>query len=170
MSNGFFRRPIDQRYDYPNLTNVEAYHKYLLIYKSSPNKWLMPNPDPVIKSYLISQYYKTGTYHKIRLRNLTRVYEERATGKDNILPWVNGVLTYDEYLTTVHWKIIASEVKEIADNKCQICESEEKPHHAHHISYEIKGIEFLPISNLKKMLCVCGSCHKKLHDIQEAGR
>lgn len=76
---------------------------------------------------------------------------------------------YQAYLETPYWKIVRAEIEIKAGHACQLCNSKEKPFHIHHSTYSILFRELTEI-NRERMVCLCESCHKKFHGIQEAGR
>jgi hypothetical protein len=65
---------------------------------------------------------------------------------------------YKKYIKTKKWKTISKEVKERANNKCEICGSETKlvAHHHNYINIYNETHEDL--------LCVCNRCHETIHD------
>ncbi len=64
---------------------------------------------------------------------------------------------YKKYIKTKKWKTIAKEVKERANNKCEICGSERKlvTHHHNYVNVYNETHDDL--------LCVCNRCHETIH-------
>lgn len=67
---------------------------------------------------------------------------------------------YDWFLASRYWKIVATKVKEMAENKCAIC-AKSGALEAHHRTYEHHLHEHLHLSDL---ICLCNSCHSKFHN------
>lgn len=69
---------------------------------------------------------------------------------------------YRAYLQSPHWKEVSAQCKERYDNKCAICGSTEDLN-VHHWTYERIGDE-----HPQDLICLCRSCHKHAHDIQDS--
>jgi hypothetical protein len=67
--------------------------------------------------------------------------------------------TYQDYLDSDYWKTIAAYVKWLRGGRCQMCNST-RSLHAHHRTYEHKGIEH---KYLEDLVVVCGKCHSAHH-------
>ncbi len=70
------------------------------------------------------------------------------------------LLGYSQFLQTPYWWAVSQRVKELAGNRCQICNSGVDLH-AHHRSYECHGTEHL---HLGELTCLCDKCHGKAHN------
>lgn len=66
-------------------------------------------------------------------------------------------LNYNDYITSKEWKVIASKCKYLAENKCEVCNSEHDLQ-AHHYNYK-----FLFSERSKDVFCLCDNCHKSYH-------
>lgn len=71
-------------------------------------------------------------------------------------------MAYDEYLHTPYWIIISRFMKVINNYTCQIC-GRTHSMNVHHKTYRCIGYEYLDLE--KKLMCVCSSCHEKIHNI-----
>lgn len=71
---------------------------------------------------------------------------------------------YQKYLQSDHWLKISEETKRLAGYKCQVCNSSDQLH-THHRTYERKGDELQA-----DLVCLCASCHKLFHNVDEAAR
>lgn len=69
-------------------------------------------------------------------------------------------LAYDRYLMTPFWRSISKIVKDMAINRCVVCDSPDKLN-AHHRKYPNRGYEILNIS--RYLTCLCEVCHSKFH-------
>jgi hypothetical protein len=69
------------------------------------------------------------------------------------------IMPYDEYLKTAHWKLTREDALERAQQRCQVCNTDKRPLHVHHRSYERRGME-LP----EDLTVLCGNCHKLFHE------
>lgn len=67
---------------------------------------------------------------------------------------------YDWFLASRYWKIVATKVKEMAENKCAICAKSNRLE-AHHRTYEHHLEEH---NHLEDLICLCNSCHAKFHN------
>ena len=65
---------------------------------------------------------------------------------------------YEEYLLTEHWKMARDSVLLFWDNRCMICNSEEKIH-VHHRTYVRLGDE-----QMNDLVPLCEECHSLFHD------
>ena len=68
-----------------------------------------------------------------------------------------GCLSYQEYLSTPHWKRVRKEALKRAGYKCQLCNSE-SPLHVHHRTYERLGYE-----EPGDIIALCAKHHKQFH-------
>lgn len=73
---------------------------------------------------------------------------------------LKNLLTYDDFLVTLYWKIISTTVKRNAGNKCSKC-GHRKKLQAHHTDYSILGEEWKHIGT--KLICLCEKCHRTIH-------
>jgi len=64
---------------------------------------------------------------------------------------------YKEYLKSKHWKNKRKEFYKTTEAKCSWC-GETKNLNLHHLTYDNIGNE-----KLEDLICLCASCHKKLH-------
>jgi hypothetical protein len=69
-----------------------------------------------------------------------------------------GIMDYDAYLLTEHWKIVSDEAKRLADYRCRLCNAGGELH-THHRTYANLGHE--PQGDL---IVLCKKCHKKFHN------
>jgi len=67
--------------------------------------------------------------------------------------------TYQAYLASPAWKLVADTVKQRAGYKCQVCNSETDLQ-AHHRTYEHRGRE---MEHLGDLICMCKRCHSIFH-------
>jgi len=70
-------------------------------------------------------------------------------------------MSYNKYLETDYWKGIRNSVCERDDNKCRLCNSNEKIC-VHHRTYEYIGEE-----NLNELITLCNNCHYAFHKTHE---
>lgn len=70
-------------------------------------------------------------------------------------------MPYDDFLKTPYWKAIATYVKNEAKRQCQMCGKYGGKLNVHHKTYKHHGEE---LSHIDDLICVCGPCHKKLHN------
>lgn len=73
--------------------------------------------------------------------------------------------TYEQFLKSGYWEIIADEVKRRAGYKCSLCYSGGCLN-AHHRTYKHHGLEHLYMEDL---ICLCKKCHEKFH-LSEDGK
>ena len=72
---------------------------------------------------------------------------------------------YREYLQSDIWKEKRDRAIKRADNKCQLCASNDKVLNVHHNTYENIDLENNVFNEKESDLIVlCGSCHKKFHN------
>ena len=64
---------------------------------------------------------------------------------------------YKKYIKTKKWKTISKEVKERANNKCEICGSEKKLVTHHHNYINVYN------ETHNDLLCICNRCHETIH-------
>jgi hypothetical protein len=69
--------------------------------------------------------------------------------------------TYGDYLKTPHWATMRRLALEMADRRCQLCNSQ-KGVQVHHRDYARLGEE-----KLSDLTVLCPECHKKHHGIEE---
>ncbi len=69
--------------------------------------------------------------------------------------------SYQDFLKTPYWKIVAYRVKHNAGHKCQVCGSAEFLA-AHHRTYEFHGREHTK-EGLANLTCLCQDCHELYH-------
>jgi len=66
---------------------------------------------------------------------------------------------YDEYLSSPEWKTRRRmKILEVGE-RCQLCDSDKKPLHVHHRTYDRRGDEH-PMD----LTVLCEPCHAKYHD------
>lgn len=73
---------------------------------------------------------------------------------------LKSLLTYNDFLRTLYWKIISMTVKAKAGNKCSKC-GNTKRLCSHHTDYSIQGEEWKHIGT--KLICLCFDCHNATH-------
>lgn len=66
-------------------------------------------------------------------------------------------LPYDEYLETFHWSCVRSRALSYAENRCQVCFSDQSLH-VHHRTYEYRGRE-----RPADVTVLCKECHETFH-------
>lgn len=74
-------------------------------------------------------------------------------------------MEYSQYLKSEDWKHKRKKVYHKARYHCQACKAENTELHAHHIKYRDLGNESIG----KDFLCLCKTCHFKLHDWIKSG-
>ena len=90
----------------------------------------------------------------------TMISKELARKEPNplVLDYYTGKITYEEYLTSDHWKAIKSERLKLSDYKCDVCGDDEIQLQVHHKNYETLGHE-----NMDDLATLCPYCHKDVH-------
>lgn len=68
------------------------------------------------------------------------------------------IADYGEYLRSAHWYHVREVMIKYAKNRCQICDSDEKPLHVHHRNYKDLGEE-----HPSDLIVVCDRCHDHIH-------
>lgn len=68
---------------------------------------------------------------------------------------------YHAYLQSDYWQRVSQAVKQKADYRCQLCNSQHGLQ-AHHRTYENRGRE-LEGNNLNDLTCLCSACHELFH-------
>jgi 5-methylcytosine-specific restriction endonuclease McrA len=71
-------------------------------------------------------------------------------------------MIYDDFLKTLYWKTIAGRIRYFAKFKCELCNKGKVILVVHHKTYKNHGKEHLFLEDL---ICLCESCHKKVHNI-----
>lgn len=71
-------------------------------------------------------------------------------------------MNYQDYLKSEEWQIKRGIALDRADNRCQLCNSS-KNLQVHHRDYGRRGTN----EELRDLVVLCNSCHKKFHDILE---
>lgn len=67
---------------------------------------------------------------------------------------------YKKYLSSIAWKRLRLQVKFRDKNKCVVCHDYMSD--VHHIKYE----DNMLADNINNVVCLCRSCHKKVHGIE----
>lgn len=67
-------------------------------------------------------------------------------------------LSYRDYLATLHWQMVRTCALELADYRCQICNSPQSLQ-VHHRSYDGRGSE-----EPQDVVVLCGGCHQLFHE------
>jgi hypothetical protein len=67
--------------------------------------------------------------------------------------------TYQEFLRSEYWQIVAAYVKWLRGGRCQMCDSDRNLH-THHKTYKHKGLEY---KHLDDLVVVCAKCHGNHH-------
>lgn len=95
-----------------------------------------------------NDFYETEIFTLIENFNLRIDYA-------NYLP-----VNYNDFLRTPYWKIIACWVKEIANDRCQICNSKIRLN-VHHKTYDHHFDEHNWFK--EDLICLCNKCHELFH-------
>lgn len=66
-------------------------------------------------------------------------------------------MNYQEYLESDRWKALAAETRRLANNRCQVCNSDGELH-IHHRTYDRIGNELQ-----SDLVALCASCHALFH-------
>lgn len=66
--------------------------------------------------------------------------------------------SYQDYIKSEAWKLLAKKKRQEAGNKCQLCNASGKLS-VHHRTYENVFNE-----SMDDLIALCGSCHAKFHD------
>jgi hypothetical protein len=106
-------------------------------------------------------YYFENTKHKNHIyefKNLIKKEIKEDTKFESYEQLIN--MPYEEYLKTKHWKNKSKKCKIYAGFKCQKCGSKDNLA-AHHLTYIRLGKEYY-----KDLICLCGECHKKIHNLK----
>lgn len=69
-------------------------------------------------------------------------------------------MKYADYILTEHWQHFRKEAIKFFNYKCGAC-GETKNTCIHHNNYENRGRE-----TFNDVICLCDSCHKKIHGIE----
>jgi len=80
----------------------------------------------------------------------------RTTANDRLAEL--RAMTYSDYLQTPEWRERRAVAVDWARGACQLCNSEKKPLHVHHRTYDRLGAE-LPAD----LVVLCKDCHEKFH-------
>ena len=75
------------------------------------------------------------------------------------VPHLLSCIPYDEYLQTSHWLRMRIAALEYAEERCQVCYSDEDLA-VHHRTYERRGME-----RLSDLTVLCKTCHADFHKI-----
>lgn len=75
-----------------------------------------------------------------------------------ILDYYTGTITYEDYLTSDHWKNTKSERLKLSGYACDICGEDEIQLQVHHKHYETLGHE-----DMDDLATLCPYCHKDVH-------
>jgi len=67
--------------------------------------------------------------------------------------------TYQDFLDSTYWKVIAAYMKWLRGGHCQMCDSDSNLH-THHKIYTHKGSEH---KHLEDLVVVCAKCHTNHH-------
>jgi 5-methylcytosine-specific restriction endonuclease McrA len=68
--------------------------------------------------------------------------------------------SYDEYLKSLHWKILRQKYIETYGDKCEICDN--KGEQLHHLNYDNLGNE-----EFDDLMLLCSSCHYANHKLND---
>ena len=71
-------------------------------------------------------------------------------------------LSYDEFLQTLYWRVIAAYKRKLSRYRCELCRST-KDLNVHHINYIIHGVEHDLEVIEKDLALLCNRCHRKVH-------
>ena len=70
-------------------------------------------------------------------------------------------MEYKDFLYTPYWRSIAMHIKDRSGRICSVCGADKTNVEAHHTTYKHHGDE---LHHLDDIICVCKSCHEKLHN------
>jgi len=140
-------------------------NEFIDYYSKSPNyqdfkKWLNNN-------------YKTGNTSFLSLinnqeleycvdENNNKIYklnDEEYITDENIYLKKLKEMPYNDYLKTMHWKIIKYFITYRANYKCQLCGTSKDILNVHHNTYKNRGEE-----KLEDLIVLCKKCHKTFHN------
>lgn len=136
--------------------------------KKEVEKEITEKDNRVIKANnFISKYLYLNISDKIDERKHHEKIREMRNDKaevdwDTVVRYIKK-MDYNDYVKTMYWSIVSTEVKKIADYKCQLCNHKGFDLNAHHNNYKILGHE---LDNMKDLICLCAKCHKKHHGIE----
>jgi len=68
-------------------------------------------------------------------------------------------MPYEDYLKTMHWKIIKYFITFRANYECQLCRTSKDIINVHHNTYNNRGEE-----KFEDLIVLCQKCHKKFHN------
>jgi 5-methylcytosine-specific restriction endonuclease McrA len=68
-------------------------------------------------------------------------------------------VNYDEYIRSDAWKSRAAKARRRAGDRCQVCNSDQRPLHVHHRTYERLGNE-----KPHDLTALCAECHALFHN------
>ncbi|MCK4487447.1 MAG: HNH endonuclease [Desulfobacterales bacterium] len=71
-----------------------------------------------------------------------------------------SALPYLDYLRTEHWQALAKKARQRAGYRCQLC-NQNGVLHVHHRSYQNRGRK----GELKDLIALCETCHRRFHHI-----
>lgn len=94
--------------------------------------------------------------------NNNKIYElndEEYITDENIYLKKLKEMPYNDYLKTMHWKIIKYFITYRANYKCQLCGTSKDILNVHHNTYKNRGEE-----KLEDLIVLCKKCHEKFHD------
>ena len=71
-------------------------------------------------------------------------------------------MTYQEYLETEHWREVRRAAIWLADNRCQLCGSNEKLE----VHHNPAGYQHLFEERPEHVTCLCRECHRVFSEAQ----
>ena len=116
----------------------------------------------------IYKYLTPGRHQKrsFKISTLMQILRDEIVDWDKIYEYINTQMTYEEFLASEYWTIIAQYLKIKNKYTCQKCGKQFKHFkdlNIHHKTYEHHGLEHLEEIQNKDLLCCCKKCHRQEH-------
>lgn len=92
------------------------------------------------------------------LKTLMRKELARKEPNPLVLDYYTGKITYEDYLSSAHWKEKKSERLKLSNYCCDVCGDDEIQLQVHHKHYETLGHE-----DMDDLATLCPYCHKDVH-------
>jgi len=125
-----------------------------------------------------STSFYTSQFKKLRLEDeekiqqneeeklaYNKLLDDTLSSYDLVEPLIYNIpleqfkLIKDKYLLSPEWDTLRKTIYKINNHTCQICNNNDRPLNAHHITYKILGKE-----QLNDLICICINCHTKGHN------
>jgi 5-methylcytosine-specific restriction endonuclease McrA len=132
-----------------------ALHRVLLLRRDNPTRKEFDDSIAMLQQFRDQALYDgdiEGTPAE-RFEALVRIWTDYGESA------YNPQGTYQDFLDSTYWKIIAAYVKWLRGGQCQMCDSRGNLH-THHKTYRHRGSEH---KHLDDLVVVCAKCHSSHH-------